>query len=113
RIDLAAFDQMDVYAQRTIDLFEFADGTVLTYEQLLDRGFDFEGSEYGDDIVGTNVVDRIEGGEGYDYLQGGEGSDVYIYRLGDGYDWIYDSGGEADTLRFGEGISYADLSFDR
>lgn len=33
-------------AQRPIDHFEFADGTVLSYEELLARGFDLEGSDY-------------------------------------------------------------------
>jgi Ca2+-binding RTX toxin-like protein len=43
-----------------IDRFEFADGSVLTYAQLLARGFDLDGGVGDDVIVGTNVSDRVD-----------------------------------------------------
>lgn len=59
-----------------IDRFEFADGTVLSYEQLISRGFDLSGTA-GDDVIrGTGAVDRLQGFAGDDQLIGLDGDDV-------------------------------------
>jgi len=95
-IHIENFDPDDPYGTHAIDRFEFADGTVLTYEQLIDLGFDLEGTEGDDVITGTNAVDRLngfggndtliakddddvlDGGTGADNMSGGAGDDVYI-----------------------------------
>ncbi|MGH7231144.1 MAG: calcium-binding protein, partial [Nitrospiraceae bacterium] len=95
-IHLPNFDPGDAYGPHAIDTFRFADGTVLTYSQLIDRGFDLTGTADGDMVMGTNAVDRImglagndllqsnvgddvlDGGTGVDNLMGGAGNDTYI-----------------------------------
>lgn len=110
----------------SIDIIEFADGTVMNLhteklefaEQL---GVDINnrynpiaemvGSNGADQLVNeTNYGTVINGKGGNDYLRSGSGDDIYIYNLGDGFDTISDWGG-ANILRFGEGISLADLTF--
>ncbi len=65
-----------------------------------------EGDDYLDGADGNDVLD---GGSGDDYLVGGDGDDVYVYKQGDGRDLISDYNGK-DTIIFGEGITYDDLS---
>lgn len=115
-IHIDNFNPDDVYAQRAIDLFEFADGTALTYEQLLARGFDIEGDSGNNTLLGTNVNDRIDGGAGYDHLVGGEGSDTYLFGRGDGADTIDNTDSDVlsiDTLEFAEDVLPTDLLVQR
>ena len=63
-----------------------------------------------DTLNGQGGNDTFVGGKGNDSLDGGSGDDTYIYNLGDGYDIISDSSGN-DKIKFGEGISFADLKF--
>ncbi|MDH5336384.1 MAG: putative Ig domain-containing protein [Nitrospira sp.] len=121
-LHLSSFDPDDVFGPRTIETFRFADGTVLSYDQLVQRGFDLMGTDGSDSITGTNVVDRITalagddmlvGGRGADHLQGGVGHDTYIFNIGDGVDTIDDVvlPGAGNRIQFGAGISQSDLSF--
>ncbi len=76
---------------------------------------------YGDDILnGGGGNDILYGGEGDDVLIGGAGSDTlsgnigndgYIFNIGDGHNTVAESGGNADYLRFGSGITLSDLIF--
>ncbi|WP_294872603.1 calcium-binding protein, partial [Sulfuricurvum sp. RIFCSPLOWO2_12_FULL_43_24] len=66
-----------------------------------------------DTLYGENGNDTLSSNAGDDTLIGGLGDDTYLFNLGDGRDTIideytYGSGGN-DTLRFGEGITKADL----
>ena len=63
-----------------------------------------------DTINAGNGNDVLVGGADTDTLNGGAGDDAYVYNLGDGYDIITDSSGN-DKIKFGEGISFADLKF--
>ena len=144
-LHLDNFDPNDVYGPRTLDrfVFEGAAGATLSYEELVARGFDIPGTEYGDGLAGTNVSDRLsggggddsldggagddvltggegldslvggegddllDGGSGDDGLDGGEGGDTYLFGLGSGYDYIYDTGTgpeDVDGVRMGSGI---------
>ncbi|WP_300451935.1 putative Ig domain-containing protein, partial [Accumulibacter sp.] len=106
-VHLAGVDPEYLLDQPPIDRFEFADGTVLTYEQLLARGFDLAGSDGDDAVRGTSVDDRISGGPGNDELIGGTGSDTYRYQPGDGIDRIREglaADGEHDVLQLGAGL---------
>ncbi|MDD5391309.1 MAG: hypothetical protein PHD37_18380 [Gallionellaceae bacterium] len=67
-IHLETFDPGNVLAERTIDRFEFADGSSLSYEQLLAKGFDIQGTDGADTLSGTHLDDRISGGAGGDAL---------------------------------------------
>ena len=121
-IHLQDFDPLDILGgPRSIGRVHFADGTALSYEQLVARGFDIDAGD-GDDIVhGTNVVDRIRAGDGNDRLHGragddtlygGRGDDTYLWHPGDGTDLIVDRLGD-DVLHFGGGIALSDLTLAR
>ncbi len=90
-IHIQNFDPQDVMGTRGIETVQFADGTSLTYEQLIERGFDLTGGTDDDTIIGTNVVDRIAGLTGNDLLQSGNGDDVL------------DGGLDIDTMSGGGG----------
>lgn len=52
----------------------------------------------GDDLIqGEGGADRLIGGRGNDELFGGAGSDVYVFRRGDGLDWIGDLPGDGEV----------------
>jgi|CXWL01.1.fsa_nt_gi Ca2+-binding RTX toxin-like protein len=123
-LHLTTFDSSNALSPRTIENFRFADGTVLSYDQLIARGFDLTGTVGDDQITGTNVVDRISGlagrdtiqaGAGNDLLNGGLGSDTYLFNLGDGIDTIQDvaTAGEGNRIQFGAGITQNNLTFTR
>ena len=77
------------------------------------NGKDYLEGEEGNDVLhGDENDDTLYGGTGDDDLFGGEGDDTYIYKLGDGNDYIFDEGGN-DKIVFGEGITLDDLSFSR
>lgn len=106
-IHIENFDPDDVFGQRSIDLFEFHDGSVLTYEQLMALGFDIEGTQGNDILHGTSVNDRLNGGAGDDILFGGDGND--ILDGGSGNDFL-DGGPGNDVYRFGRGYGEDTIS---
>ncbi len=104
-----------------VESFVFADGTVVSGEDmnikaLLDqqtagndviRGYTtndvIRGQAGNDSLFGQVGNDTLVGGLGSDTLDGGTGSDIYIYATGDGPDKIDESNGSAnnvDRLRF-------------
>ena len=126
-IHIQGFDPNNVQAAPVIESFQFANGTTLTYAQLLERGFDIAGTS-GDDVLnGTSTTDRIgggagndilNGGEGNDVLMGGSGSDTYIFDAGSGQDAIVETFdpldlGAVDRIVFGAGITSANFQTAR
>ena len=118
---LSNFSNTDVYGAHAVETFSFADGTVLTYSQLIDRGFDLIGTAGDDVITGTNGVDRIVGGGGNDTINGGAGNDIlsgglgddtYYFDAGNGNDTVYDNIGENNTLVFGPGVDPASVTLN-
>lgn len=104
---------------RPIDSIEFSDGSVLSFDALIARGFDLAGGDRDDDLLGTDVTDRISagdgadrlaGGRGDDELNGGAGDDVYVIELNGGADLIRDPSG-VDVLAWGPGIRLEDMTF--
>jgi len=121
-VHINGVDYNDVANTSSIQRFEFADGTLLTAQQLVARGFDLNGTEGSDTVSGTNATDRIvagtgddilSGGAGNDILDGGAGNDTYLFNIGDGADEIIDNvnvvagGVEINTLVLGTGITAA------
>ncbi len=117
-----------------IDQVTFADSTVWTAADIWARlaGLPLTGTDgtdhlygwslenailqglAGDDMLeGNKGNDTLVGGPDADYLEGGAGDDIYIFNQGDGQDVIIESGGEQDTIRFGEGIAPEDITFSR
>lgn len=116
-IHIEGFDSQAPLANAAIDTFQFADGTVLSLEQLLARGFDLAGDG---DLYGTAMTDRVSGGTGADVLTGsagddvlagGGGNDIYVFRLGGGNDVVIDVAVEraGNRVLFGEGITHDNL----
>ena len=95
------FDPDDAYGMHAVDRYEFADGTALSYSELIGRGFDITGTPENDQIRGTNVVDRITALQGNDAISSGAGDDIIF--AGDGND-ILDGGKGADAMRAAPGM---------
>jgi Ca2+-binding RTX toxin-like protein len=73
-VTLGSFDTANAAAPTPIDNFVFADGTVLSYAQLIALGFD--GTAGNDDLSGTALDDPLRGAAGDDTLRGLGGNDV-------------------------------------
>lgn len=120
-IHFESFDPEHVLeGPRDFDSFRFGDGSVLSYEALVSRGFDIPGTDGNDTLRGTSVTDRIDGGlgddtidggrgddeitggAGNDTLSGGAGNDVFLVGEDSGLDQ-YEGGDGFDTIRGGSG----------
>ena len=99
-IHFSAFDANDPYSALLFERLEFQDGSSMSYEEVLDIGFEFYGTDGDDVLFGTGLEDFIDGGAGNDTLigaagdedalAGGEGADTYVYAAGDGADFIFE-----------------------
>ncbi|EGW22066.1 calcium-binding protein [Methylobacter tundripaludum] len=116
QVHIDGFDPNDVFNSSSVSSFDFADGTELSIEQLLARGFDLDGTGQDDTITGTNTTDRISGlagndtligGAGNDSLDGGAGADILMGGAGD--DTYLNVTGE-DTLADTEGHNTLQLA---
>ncbi len=105
----STFNPDNVAAKRPFDRIEFDDGSTLSYDALLAKGFDIAGTAGDDVTAGTSVIDRIVGGAGNDLLLGGAGDDVYRFNSGDGLDVIQDIQG-LNTVEFGAGLTAAGMT---
>ncbi|UJW73550.1 calcium-binding protein [Rhizobium sp. SL42] len=99
-----------------VDLFEFSDGTVLTFEDFAPITLPLIGTSGSDEITGSQYGEILDGREGDDVLIGSQGSDTYIFDIGYGKDTIIDGKGyvghdQFDVVQFGSGIALSDLSF--
>jgi Ca2+-binding RTX toxin-like protein len=114
----------------TLDLVEFANGTVWTRDQLANM-MTAGAATSGDDVIsgtaGTDVIfggggndtlrgvggnDRLDGGAGNDRLEGAGGNDAYLYTMGGGDDVVSDYAavwGTFDIVELGAGLLAADL----
>ncbi len=85
----------------------FADGSIMTYDDILAQGFDLDGTA-GDDIIdGTGVTDRINGFAGNDDIAAFEGNDVIdagegddVVEAGTGDNTVYGGAGNDDIRTF-------------
>lgn len=113
-ITLGSFNAGLAAAPIPIDSLVFADGTSLSYAQLVALGFD---GTMGDEFIsGTALNDRLDGGLGNDTLSGGLGSDTYRWSAGAGNDQIMDgdtAASASDVLHIGAGATAAALVYVR
>lgn len=119
-VHLENFDLDNVEAGAGITEIKFSDGKVFTYEDILAKGFDFEGTDGADVIEGTNGRDNIWGYAGDDVIYAKAGDDVI--DGGAGNDTLYGQQG-GDLYRIdsindqiielvGEGIDTVQVTFD-
>jgi len=92
-----------------IEQFEFRDRnlTLADLDTVLNTG-----SPFGETIRGSQRSDVIEGREGDDVLRGGLGADTYVFQSAWGHDTLIDDT-IGNVVRFGTGISAADITFRR
>ena len=112
-IRLASFDVEDVRGSETVRTFQFADGSSLSYAQLLDRGFDYLGSDGDDVLAGTSGIDRFALSGGNDVMEGRAGSDTYAFGRGAGQDVIVDRNGVFDVIQMAADVLPGDILISR
>ncbi|MGH7895537.1 MAG: calcium-binding protein [Candidatus Binatia bacterium] len=66
-----------------------------------------------DNLLGTGGNDLLVGGTGNDTIHTGAGANVVSFNAGGGVDSVYSSSGAANTLSFGGGLRYSDLSLSK
>ncbi|MBU1287914.1 MAG: hypothetical protein KJ871_09340 [Alphaproteobacteria bacterium] len=98
---------------RSVELFQFADGTVMSDVEIRKLAIASQVTDGNDTIYGTYTSDVVRGGPGDDFLDGQARNDVYLYEVGDGNDTVHDNGNSVsiDTLRFAPGLGAGDLTF--
>jgi VCBS repeat-containing protein len=105
-----------------VEDFRFADGTVLTMQEMARRVAHrlMNGTSGDDFLYGTVVRDFISAGDGNDLLDAGPGDDflvgwtgfdTYVFRRGDGADVVLDNDGGNIAIR--GGVAAADLAVTR
>ena len=99
-VRIAGFGVNTPAGTHPIDSFEFADGTVLTYSQLVAWGFHQYGTAGSESLVGSGFIDHIEAGAGNDVVSGLAGADTLLGE--DGNDLLRGDAGD-DTLDGGAG----------
>lgn len=94
-------------------VIRFTDGTVWSWQTLLDNVMAGLATSGNDTIVGGNANEKLTGGAGADTLQGGAGDDTYSFLVGHGSDIVDDQTGSADVLDLGTGINPLAVSIAR
>ncbi|MEO7719934.1 MAG: calcium-binding protein, partial [Capsulimonas sp.] len=99
---------------------QFADGTVLTAQQLLDLATthpalaQFIGSATNTQLIGTSGADYFDSKGFATYAQGDQGADIYIYKSGYGHleisSWTHSNDPTTAILNLGPGIHASDLT---
>ncbi len=96
-------------ASTRVEEFHFADGSILTIDDLLNRLT--IGTDGDDQLIGfDDRSETLSGGAGSDALEGKTGDDSYEFGFGDGRDSILETGG-VDQVQFGVGVTRDQISF--
>jgi hypothetical protein len=95
-----------------IDTVEFADGSTINSQTLVNLAHEISGSTGADRLTGTSGGDYFDGDGGGDYENGNSGSDTFVFNKGYGALEISESynRGDMPVLILGTGISAADLT---
>ncbi|ADL52545.1 calcium-binding protein [Clostridium cellulovorans] len=112
-----------IYGESGVDQLYGEEGNDYLYggedEDFLYGGDDNDflyGGEGNDGLDGGNGNDTLSGDGGDDNLSDSSGSDTYVFDKGYGKDTITDYDeieGNTDTIKFGESINKADISYKR
>src|SRR5262249_35920065 len=78
-IRLAGFDMADALGSHAVESYQFADGSVLSYAQLLSHGLVVDGTDESEFLAApTGVASRLEGLSGDDAIFGDSGNDTLV-----------------------------------
>ncbi len=137
-VRLAGFDRERPLDHPPISAIRFADGSSMTFAELLALDLEVTGTEGDDAMQGTGLNDRLlglagndvlsgaggadtllgaegddvlNGGAGSDVLMGGEGTDTYEFNAGSGTDTLVDAGG--GRIALGMGIALSSIGMQR
>lgn len=77
-------------------------GTIIEYARGGTGNDRITGNEGPNTLFANVGNDRLAGMGGNDWLHGGSGNDTYFWRLGDGYDRIFEEASGTDVLEFGD-----------
>ncbi|KJC54173.1 hypothetical protein UP10_40625 [Bradyrhizobium sp. LTSPM299] len=103
---------IDIFAisWNRIENFKFADGTVITFDQLRQQLLDAQKASGSPVLRGTDLPDVMDGGGGNQYLAGGSSDDTYVFGHGYGHDTIDDQGG---AVSFKSDVSVDDVEWSK
>ncbi|MCI3203846.1 MULTISPECIES: calcium-binding protein [Pandoraea] len=110
--DAVQLDGMLSSASSGVQEVQFADGTVLSRQQLIERTT--LGTADGDYLIGTSAADYFDGHGGADTVVGYGGGDTFVFNQGYGTLTINEtdySPGHLNVLRLGAGINPGDVTF--
>jgi Ca2+-binding RTX toxin-like protein len=103
-----------------VQAVQFADGSVITRQQLINMAYEVNGTTGADtlygtynDVTGTDNNETFDGKGGGDVEYGGGGSDTFIFDAGYGYLEIYQTDEEPideNVLQLGAGITESSLT---
>ncbi|MGH7602919.1 MAG: calcium-binding protein, partial [Gemmatimonadaceae bacterium] len=99
-LEFLGFSVEDPLSTPMLEGIQFADGGLMTFEDILAQGFDIDGTEGDDALFGTPYTDRIDAKGGDDTVTGRAGDDTILGGAGD--DWIEADDGN-DVVDGGEG----------
>lgn len=116
----------EINTYKLIEFFDFADGSTLSWQDILENHLHMNGTDGSDILLGSIGNDVLHGGKGDDVLSGGKGNDTYLFNIGDGHDTIKNEGesryanadvgevkADIDNIQFGEGITSDMLTFTK
>jgi len=112
QLDNMIYYNGDLNGNNGVAEVEFADGSVLTAQQLLTMAHTITGTTGADTLTGPAGADTFDGKGGDDVEIGTSGADTFIYNQGYGNLEIneYQYWGQSSVLELGEGISASSLS---
>ncbi|MEA2879899.1 MAG: hypothetical protein QOF14_5095, partial [Hyphomicrobiales bacterium] len=104
-----------------VEFFQFADGTILSADDVAAGAVQAQATSGNDTITGTNSDNIIDGGAGNDTMSGKHGADTYVFGRGSGQDTIDDDGDSSslsadsllDKVSFKAGVALSDLVLTR
>ena len=108
--DIVYFRAPQLYPGSGIETVQFADGTVWTSAQLLQKAD--TGAPGRISIQGTTLDETFDGRGFTNYIAGAGGSDIYVFNRGYGPETINDSryySSDSNTIAFGADIAPDDV----
>ncbi|TPG04115.1 hypothetical protein EAH88_18575 [Rhodanobacter glycinis] len=107
-------DYYDYFGNGSTPQVQFADGSILTGDQLLQRAIQLNATTSNDTLVGSSAADTIDGKGGDDEAIGNGGNDTFVFNAGYGNLDIVERhvNSPQSVLKLGAGITVSNLRAD-